>query len=310
MRDRTCLYLQDFQLGLDEALLALTPKLRKRRYIGWVFAITFLILGGWAAFAAFTAQGDVAPRLKFLAIIVGPLGAIIVDGSVRVSAQRMIIPLLTETIGLRYQRKATRFLQALPRRLLPKGSLRHAEDWISGTIEGRRLDLAEVWIQTMHGKTPTTLFRGYVVRFQTLRCCPPFFIAPKRTTTTWFNKIIVNDLVEVEERAGKSGDVYGIWLTKDGVEKQHLALHSVLDILFDLETKVDGDAKLYSVTSTGKEMHVAMSHKKDLFRIGGLLIRESKIRKGVQRALGELQIPLQIASLLLQAERESEESNC
>ena len=80
------------------------------------------------------------------------------------------------------------------------------------------------------------------------------------------------------------------------------ALAAVIEVLTRIETHVGGGAELYSATSNGEEMHVALSHKRNLFRVGGLFPSESDIFADVHTAMQDLVVPLSLAKVLIGAE--------
>ncbi len=119
--------------------------------------------------------------------------------------------------------------------------------------------------------------------------------------------IKVNDLVRVDTITGRSGETYGIWLSRAGAsQQQHPALQAVLDVLTNLETRIGSDARLFSATSTGEEMHIALAHKRDLFHFGGLFASQDKITSGIRDAFDDLNVPLRIVSALLDAEAQAD----
>jgi hypothetical protein len=76
----------------------------------------------------------------------------------------------------------------------------------------------------------------------------------------------------------------------------------VVEVLTRLETRVGWGAELYSATSNGVEMHVALSHPRNLFRAGGMFPNESDIFADVRAAMQDLTVPLTLANVLINAE--------
>lgn len=76
----------------------------------------------------------------------------------------------------------------------------------------------------------------------------------------------------------------------------------MIGVLTGLEAHIGPDAQLYSATSNGAEMHVALTHKRNLFRVGGLIPSRDRILADAQRAMQDLTIPLKLARALIQAE--------
>lgn len=289
-----------------ETLQRLNPAIKARRQRGWVFAVPIATCAIGASVWAPSIFGSDDPTLLLMPILLGIIGLISLNKWVIRGQQQLIMPHLAKAVHLDYQQDAKTFLNELPPRLLPRANVRTAEDCISGTIGGRQMKLAEVKIAT-GGKRSRTLFRGFVLRFQNATALPAFFIAPKQKTGGWFSRIDVTDLIEAHTIIGQKGEVYGVWLSEKGVTKQDPTLTAVLDILTNLETQIGVNASLFSATSTGEEMHIALTHNRDLFRIGGLLANQSQITDSVKAALEELNIPLRIVSILLEAERQAEQ---
>ncbi|MDX8349207.1 hypothetical protein SLH49_14570 [Cognatiyoonia sp. IB215446] len=292
---------------LDVTLQELMPELEQKRRTGLIFAAGVSVVA-IALSLLIWASADADNQLVSLALVfVGVVILFFINGWVTKGQQRMVLPHLAKAIDLEYEQNGRAFLDALPARLLPKAGVRRAEDCISGTIDDRPFALAEVKFET-GGKNSRTLFRGIVVRFQNAAPIPAFFIAPERKTGGWFSRMNVDDLVQVDSVTGQNGEVYGVWLSQHGVEKNNPALRGVIDLLTDLETQVGDFAQLFSATSTGEEMHIALSHFRDMFAVGGLRANREKIMAGITDAFEDLNVPLRIVSALLQVERASGQS--
>lgn len=293
---------------LDVTLQALMPSLEQRKRTGRMIAgaiiMIALALSGWLW--TIMPADNILPALA--PSFVGLMALFFVNGWVAKGQQRMVLPHLVKAIDLQYEQSGRAFLDALPKRLLPKAGVRRAEDCISGTVGHRLFSLAEVKFET-GGKSSQTLFRGIVVRFQNAAPLPAFFIAPERKTGGWFSRMKVDDLVQVDSVTGQKGEVYGVWLSEKGATQSDPALRGVIDLLTDLETHVGGYAKLFSATSTGEEMHIALSHFRDLFKVGGLLASHKKIMAGINTAFEDLNVPLRIVKALLDVEVAAERAS-
>ncbi|MFG5384268.1 hypothetical protein [Yoonia sp. R2-816] len=294
---------------LEKTLQALIPDLKAKRRLGWAVAVVVAVttFGLTALLLLGVFKGDL-PWIIVLPMI-GVFSVIEINRRVARSQQALILPHLAKTVDLTYTSNAKTFLDALPERLLPRARSRKAGDWISGTVGGRPMDMAEVKIET-GGKNSRTLFRGLVLHFQNAVPMPAFFLAVERQTKGWLmfsGWIKVNDLVRVDTITGRSGENYGIWLSRTGAsQQQHPALQAVLDVLTNLETRIGSDARLFSATSTGEEMHIALAHKRDLFHFGGLFASQDKITSGIRDAFDDLNVPLRIVSALLDAEAQAD----
>ena len=80
------------------------------------------------------------------------------------------------------------------------------------------------------------------------------------------------------------------------------ALSAVVDVLTRIENHVGYGAELYAATSNGEEIHVALSHKRNLFRVGGLFPNEDEVFQDVRAAMQDLTVPLTLAKALIEAE--------
>lgn len=291
---------------LIETLAELYPVLREKRRRGWIIAVATVI--GAVVFAVFAPSlfdsNDL--RIPALGIAVGFGGVTMLNRWVARAQQQLVMPHLARTVDLEYQQNASAFLNRIPQRLLPRASVQKAEDHLSGKVGGRKFEMAEVKIKT-GGKRSRTVFQGFVLRFENVAPLPAFFLAQAHETDRWFSRIDTSDLVESQKIRGQNDVAYGVWLSKAGMAQKDPALTAVIDILTDLEEQIEGYVRLFSATSTGEEMHIALDHSSDLYRIGGLMASDEAIMDAIKKASEELNIPLQIVSTLLEAERQSVE---
>ena len=289
---------------LIEKLAGIYPVLRQKRRRGWIYAVALAICSVFLAVAAPTLFSSKDEMVPLMWLGGGVIGVLLVNRWVRRSQQRLVMPLLAQTVDLEYQQKATEFLNNIPRRLLPRASVQMAEDHLSGKVGGRSFQMAEVKFKT-GGKRSRTLFEGFVLRFENVAPVPAFFIAQAHKTDGWFSRMDTSGLVESHKIRGQNNIIYGVWLSEVGMAKKDPALNAVIDILTDLEAQIEGHVRLFSATSTGEEMHIALDHSSDLYRIGGLMANDEAIMDGIKKASEQLNIPLQIVSTLLEAERQA-----
>ena len=299
------------QDALAATLRDLVPQMAERRRTGLVLAvlIVFVAAGGTAVAADLAPEGD---QLFYLALpsILAAFALFGADRWVAREQQALVLPHLARAVDLTYRPRAQDFLASLPKRLLPSGAVRRAEDLITGTIGGRPVAMAEVKVET-GGKNSSTLFRGVVARMTNEVPLPAFFLAVERQTKGWLGFsgwIRVDDLVRVDTIAGRSGEVYGIWLSQEGAQARHPALAAVIGVLTGLETTIGPEARLFSVTSTGQEMHIALAHDRDLFHFGGLFQGRARVAEGIERAAADLGVPVRVVSALIAAEARAAES--
>ena len=289
---------------VTRAVSALMPDLRRHARTSLAL-VAFAVAAGLAVAALILQSGmEEGDRWNwaFLAGITGLILAGAVYKWTRSTQEELLMPVLARSIGFVYGKNARSFVEALPRRLMPEGSVRSGEDHLKGALGAHTIQMAEVTAET-GGKDSDILFKGIVVQFPNRTAMPAFFIARQDETTPGFfsgGRLSTQGLhplrdVTIGQRT------YGIWTSQpDGPEPQSLS--AVIEVLRALEIRVGMGVELYAATSNGVEMHVALSHKRNLFRAGGLFPSEDRILADVQRVLQDLKIPLTLAQALIEAE--------
>lgn len=288
---------------IADALPRMMPEIRRITQTGWallaaIAAVTVLTL----TLTADLGDNDYEIPLYILAIAI--IGIFAVAKFTRRQHEARLMPMMSEALGLGYQQNASYFLNTLPPRLLPKASRKNAEDMISGKIGDRAIRFAEVKLET-GGKNSSTLFQGIVAEFPNVVPMPPFFLAAETATKTWLGfsgPIKVDDLQRIDTVTGGRGKVYGVWASSSTV-RNHPAFAAVLKVLTNLEHFVGSDSSLYTASSNGQVIHVALSHKRNLFMIGGLFAAKDALFDDIRKGYRDLQIPLTIAAKLLEAEQ-------
>lgn len=187
---------------------------------------------------------------------------------------------------------------------MPRAGRKIAEDLISGRIGGRSIRFAEMKLET-GGKNSSTLFQGIVAEFPNLAPMPPFFLAAEAETKGWLGfagPIKVDDLMRVDTISGANGKVYGVWASTSEV-RRHPAFAAVVKVLTNLEFVIGSESRLYTASSNGRVIHVALSHKRNLFKIGGLFTAGDALMDDIRLGYRDLTIPVTIAAKLLEAEQ-------
>jgi hypothetical protein len=287
-----------------QAVRALMPELR-RKARGAVAVIAVVTAATTVAiYLLLTTGTDGSDRWEW-AMYAGfaGLAAIYFTYRMTVSAQQsLLMPVLARSIGFAYSQDAASFTKALPKRLLPDRHVREGEDLVTGTLGAHAIQMAEVKVET-GGKNSKTLFKGIVAQFPNRTVMPAFFIALEDKTRPgiFFGGDLSTDGLHHLRNVQGNGRTYGVWTSSsDGPEPP--ALSAVVDILTRLETLIGPAAQLYAATSNGVEMHVALSHKRDLFHLGGLFPNETAIFADVRAAMQDLTVPLTLAKSLIEAE--------
>ena len=285
------------------ALPTLMPAIRRKSIEGWLLVAAAVVLSFYVLFYL-VGKADKPGQLAIITIGGAAVVIYAISAYVQRGHTRQIMPMLAETAGMRYSQSARDFILALPPRLLPKASVRNGEDLVSGALGGRQISFAELTYET-GGKNSSTLFKGIVASFANQAPMPPFFVVDEAQTKGWFifsGNINVDDLIPVRSLPGGSGVTYGVWVSPSA-NADHPALDATLKILTDLQDAIGSGARLFSASSDGETMHVALSHKRNLFKIGGLLANRDQLINDITLAYHDLTLPLVIVSKLLEAER-------
>jgi len=289
---------------LIETLQSLTPALKETRREGWKLIIVALVCAIGGVIWALPIDSSRDEIVLFLSLALGLGSPFVMRSWVARAQQKLVMPHLAKAVHLEYEQNGRAFLDKLPKRLLPKGNERRAEDCLSGKVGDRRINLAEVKVES-GGKNSTVYFRGIVLHYQNVTKLPAFFMVPRKETERWFRRVDVSDLFEARSISGQNGELFGVWLSEVGLAESNPALGAVLDVLTNLETKIGLDAKLFSATSNGAEIFIALRKRRNLFKIGGLFASQDEIADNIKDALDDLNLPLQIVSVLLEAERQA-----
>ena len=287
------------------AVRALMPTL-KGQAVAAIGIITLAIVAAAVAAVLFLnsgMEGDDRWKMAFFAA----LGAfLIVTWTYKWTVRRQeaqVMPILARTIGLEYSKDAKTFVKGLPNRLLPSRGIRAGEDHVHGSIGSHAIQMAEVNVET-GGKNSHTLFKGIVAQFPNRTAMPAFFIALADKTRPGFffgGDLSTEGLYHLRNVTGNGGRSYGVW-TSWNQQKDPPALAQVVAILTRIEDHVGPGAELYAATSNGEEMHIALTHKRNLFHLGGLFPDENQLFRDVRAAMQDLTVPLTLAKLLIEAE--------
>ncbi|MCU0827869.1 MAG: hypothetical protein MUE52_10780 [Tabrizicola sp.] len=292
---------------VSAAVQALKPQLTRMS----VWALLGMTVSGivtlYAVIASITLIEENSDGDRFkVALFAGIMGILLmafIYGRMRRSQEALVMPHVAQAVGLTYYKDASGFLNALPERLLPRASVRKAEDLVVGQLGSHSIQLAEVSIET-GGKNSRTLFKGVVAQFRNSIQMPAFFLAPHEQTRPGmiFKAWIPTDgLYHQRDVVGPSGTTYGLWTSWTDAQEAP-ALNSVVDILTSLENRLPGPMSLFTATSNGIEMHIALRHFRDLYRVGGLFPAESHLLSQVSQATQDLSVPLNLVKELVAAE--------
>lgn len=288
------------------AVRSLLPSLKRQAAVA-VGIITLAILAAAVAAVLFLNSGmDTEDRWK-MALVAGIVAFFVVTWTYKSTVRKQeaqVMPVLARAIGMEYSKNAKPFVSALPKRLLPARGVRTGEDHVHGKIGAHAIQMAEVNVET-GGKNSRTLFKGIVAQFPNRTAMPAFFVALEDKTRPGFffgGDLSTEGLYQHSTVTGNGGRRYGVWTSWSKLEDPPAALSDVVTILTRLEDHVGQGAELYAATSNGEEMHIALSHKRNLFHLGGLFPDENQLFRDVRAAMQDLTVPLTLAKTLIQAE--------
>ena len=287
------------------AVRALMPGLRRHAILAVGIITVAVVAAGVAVVLSVNSGLDGENRWK-MALFAGVAAFLVVGWTHRWTVrtqEAQIMPVLARSIGLGYSKDASRFVKSLPKRLLPERGIRTGEDHIQGTLGAHAIQMAEVLVET-GGKNSRTLFKGFVSQFPNRTKMPAFFVALEDKTRPGMffgGDLSTEGLHHLRTVTGNGGRSYGVWTSWSQMDEPP-ALSAVVAILTRIEDHVGSGAELYAATSNGEEMHVALSHKRNLFHLGGLFPDENQLFRDVRAAMQDLTVPLTLAKLLIEAE--------
>lgn len=287
------------------AVQNLIPGLRRQASIAKAVMGSALGVGCLVMFWSITSggQGDELWKFGLFALFLAVVSTGWTYGWLIRRQEALVMPVLAAAVGLAYSKDAGGFLRSLPDRLLPKSSRHSAEDLVQGNLGAHRIEMLEVKVET-GGKHSRTLFAGLVARFPNRVAMPAFFIAREDKTRPGLffgGELSTEGLYFLRSVPGGGGASYGIWTSwTDRVEPAALA--PVIAKVTRIEDLIGRGTQLYSATSDGTVMHVALTHSRNLYRIGGLFPNEADIFSDVRAAMLDLRVPLTLAKALIEAE--------
>jgi hypothetical protein len=287
------------------AVRNLLPQLRGQARTGVGLMGGALVASLAIAVLILSADNRDAEAWKFaiIAVGVGVVLAIVARNWTVRRQESLVMPVLAKAVGLSYQKDAKAFLRALPARLLPKG-IKTGEDLVSGSLGAHQVQMAEVKVET-GGKNSRTLFAGLVARFPNRTAMPAFFVAREDKTRPGIffgGDLSTNGLYQQNTVTGGGGARYGVWTSWSG-QTEPPALAAVVQAVTRIEDQLGRGTQLYAATSNGEETHVALTHSRNLFRVGGMFPNESDLFEDVRAAMQDLSVPLTLAKALIDAEK-------
>jgi hypothetical protein len=295
----------DASVEVAQALRNLMPGLHGKARIALAVIAVSVVAGGVIAVLSLGSGMDTEGRWKvaMFAVLCAFLACMAAVKWNRRAQEALVMPVVARAVGLTYSKDAKAFVKDLPTRLLPKRGIRSGEDLVQGRLGAHAIQMAEVKVET-GGKNSRTLFQGIVAQFPNRVAMPAFFLALEDKTRPGMffgGDLVTEGLYHLRNVTSAEGLTYGIW-TSWSAREEHPALTKVVGILTAIEAHVGPGARLYAATSDGTETHVALTHSRNLFRVGGLAPQESEIFADVRSAMQDLTVPLALAKALIGAE--------
>jgi len=287
------------------AVRELMPALKRRAALA-IGIITLAVVAAAVAAVLFLNSGMEGEDRWKMVFFAGLAAFFVVSWTWKSTVRKQeaqVMPILARAIGLDYSKDAKAFVKALPKRLLPERGVRAGEDHVHGSIGAHAIQMAEVNVET-GGKNSRTLFKGIVAQFPNRTAMPAFFVALEDKTRPGFffgGDLSTEGLFHLRTVTGNGGRNYGVWTSWSKLEEPP-ALSAVVEILTRIENHVGPGAELYAATSNGVEMHVALSHKRNLFHLGGLFPDENQLFRDIRASMQDLTVPLTLAKALIEAE--------
>ena len=288
---------------LNQAIHALKPEMRRLRLIGGAVVLATVILCIIATrFVVLRAAEPFEGVMWSLGIAAFLIIATFTQ--IRRRHEMLVMPVLARTAGLTYEKGGRDLIDSLPQRLLPRGRTK-VDDALSGLVGGRSIRFGEVKVET-GGKHSTTLFDGLVISFPLKSDVPDFFIADEKATKGFLffvGQIKVDDLVWQRSTSGHLGQSYSLWAPQSLGDHQD-RLVPLLNAISTIERNLDHTSALYTASCTNRTIHLAIRHRQNLFKIGGLLSGDEELTSDLRHALHELHLPLRLVTDLLKAEQD------
>lgn len=220
-------------------------------------------------------------------------------------ASAELIPHLARAAGLGYTVDFPHHIvrDMIEAGLIPRaGDLSRREDRFDGTLAGRHFMAGDVHLKT-GGKNSSTLFEGLVVSLSLPERHKGFALTTLERAASGFLRRAQVDTKTLLPR-GTFNSKHGTGFTAyvpDNALADSPGFRAQVKQLVRLDSEIPG-CRLFSVYCTGDRILVALSSGRNLFRIGRVFSAEL-MTQDLQRVLSEMQFPLRVVQILLDAEQ-------
>lgn len=251
--------------------------------------------------------GQTQVNISIIGMMVG-VGAIFwIRDHVRKQHETEIMPIVARTFGIDFVKHPVGFLDTIPDTIPPRSNRVTLDDGLSGTIAGRSWRFAEVRTES-GGKNNRVYFDGAVVAVQAAAPLPQFIVARHEDTKGSFWKGAARLNLSKEPMTPHA---FGGWLTDYGLwsrqmrDGDYATIERLCDGIARSVGQLGQGAKLCMIAVEGPEIVVAITHKHELFRIGGLFATESSVLADIRRVAQEVGPVITVVTGILQAEAAS-----
>ncbi|WP_103257422.1 hypothetical protein [Tabrizicola aquatica] len=294
---------------VQESVRILMPKVRTTALLA---GLTILAIGCGLAWLvlnppSFFADDQDPAALAFGSVLLGSVPVGFVYRLMRQRQESLILPAVAQALGMTYAKSGLAVLNGMPPQLLPRGRV-DAEDHIQARVADRLVELAELRIRPSNDRHHT-LFSGIVLHIPDGGATAPFLLAPVHVARPGiaFGNFLSTDGYRHLRDFDLAGAKFGLWIAALGGGESP-ALTARIDALVAALTPFARDWPPHSIASDGKGTWLALTHHRDLFRLGGVLPTEPRILEAVQNAVADLSAPLALAQAVIEAQAAGEKS--
>lgn len=293
--------------AVEREALGLAPEFHRVTRKEAVTSIAFLLALLVGASAAFY-FGSWTLGLFLLTIIVAAL--LRIPKVLRRSQMGVALPYVLRSLCLEQNSGGLEFNRSLPGRLFPRVGDPLVSTVVSGSIDGFPVAIAELEVLDRRADTPVVLFEGLVLRLGLPTPLPGFLILDaahsrkmERTSSrTWLSReqhFEVGKLVPCPMLPGGVHDL-GLWLEMPA-DPVGQPLAAVLKVLSCPPADARIDGRIYSATSDGKTIYVALRPADASSRIDMTPASGTNASLAIHATFEWLSQPLALANALIGA---------
>ena len=283
---------------IESVIAAEVPRFMRRRYIAWIIAaIGVVIILVLLSLILDQSEDNVeiAVVVFSFALIYGLMW--VLSKWLRRSASRAFMPAIAQAAGFTYRPDYPNVGDLERLGLIPRAWVSRAEDYLEGQLANRVLTCGDILVRENDDRQFDEIFQGLVITLSTGRSETTRLLARKGLTEGFLfsrGKVDIRDLgtvsfddpsYELHTAAGDDPEQAVRWAAA----------------LTRLDREVPG-ASLYAVMRTEEMTIVMLSHSRDAFAIGGLLVSADDLHRQMDQAARELLMPLTVGQIILDAE--------